>query len=211
MRVKQTARKSTAAKQTTSDPVRSRMSQLLVTKRPKIEPGESSRASVVSTGLGKGKGKRIYSRTTYEPVKKKPRAKSGVIALREIKRLQASTDLLIPRAPFHRLVREITQALKGDEDGGCDIRYQVAALEALQQAAESYVVNLLGDAYLCSIHASRGKFTFSKSIRIDSTILTRLSPITNSSFFLFYHWNSNSNGQRSATLQEAAKNSLVKS
>lgn len=49
----------------------------------------------------------------------------GVVALREIRRYQKSTERLIAKQPFQRLVREITQQFK------FDFRYQVAALDAL--------------------------------------------------------------------------------
>ena len=81
--------------------------------------------------------------------RKKIRFRSGTVALREIKRYQKSTDLLIPRAPFQRLVRNIC----GDIDN--DLRFQAQALIALQEAAEAYLVGVLEDAGLCAIHAKR--------------------------------------------------------
>lgn len=72
------------------------------------------------------------------------------MALREIRRFQKSTELLIRRAPFHRLVREIAQKFHSDV-----YRFQVNALEALQEAAEAYVVGLFEDTNLCAIHAKR--------------------------------------------------------
>lgn len=71
------------------------------------------------------------------------------MALREIRKYQKSTELLLRRAPFQRLVREIAQDYK------IDIRFQGGALAALQEAAEAYIVGLMGDAYMCSIHAKR--------------------------------------------------------
>lgn len=50
----------------------------------------------------------------------------GVVALQQIRRLQRSTECLIRRLPFQRLVREIMQ--KYMKDG----RIQAFALEALQ-------------------------------------------------------------------------------
>ena len=80
---------------------------------------------------------------------KKRRFKPGTLALREIKRYQKSTDLLLPRAPFQRLVREIT----GVHDP--DLRFQAQALIALQEAAEAYLVGIFEDTQLCAIHAKR--------------------------------------------------------
>lgn len=49
----------------------------------------------------------------------------GVVALKEIRQYQKSTERLIPKAPFQRLVREISQQYKAN------FCYNVAALEAL--------------------------------------------------------------------------------
>ena len=67
----------------------------------------------------------------------------------EIRRYQKSTDLLIRKLPFQRLVREVSQDFKSD------LRFQSTALLALQEAAESYLVQLFEDTNLCAIHAKR--------------------------------------------------------
>ena len=72
------------------------------------------------------------------------------LALREIRRYQKSTELLIQKLPFQRLVREIT--IKNHSP---DIRYQVAAVGALHEASEAYLVGLFEDTNLCAIHAKR--------------------------------------------------------
>ncbi|XP_027201889.2 histone H3.3-like [Dermatophagoides pteronyssinus] len=77
------------------------------------------------------------------------RYRPGTIALREIRRYQSTTHQLIPRLPFQRIVREIAQSLKDT------LRFQPLALEALQEAAESYLIVLFEDANLCAIHARR--------------------------------------------------------
>ena len=74
---------------------------------------------------------------------------SGTVALREIRRYQKSTDLLIRKLPFQRLVREIAQDFKSD------LRFQGSAVLALQEAAEAYLVGLFEDTNLCAIHAKR--------------------------------------------------------
>lgn len=81
--------------------------------------------------------------------KRKIRFKPGTVALREIKRYQKSTQLLLPRAPFQRLVR----GLCGNYDS--DLRFQAQALIALQEAAEAYLVGIFEDSNLCAIHANR--------------------------------------------------------
>lgn len=71
------------------------------------------------------------------------------MALREIRRYQKSTDLLIRRAPFGRLVREITEMFKHGA------RWSATAVEALQEAAEAMLAQLFSDANLCALHARR--------------------------------------------------------
>ena len=81
---------------------------------------------------------------------KKPyRYRPGTVALREIRRYQNTTDLLIRKLPFQRLVREIAQDFK------TDLRFQSSAVVALQEASEAYLVGLFEDTNLCAIHAKR--------------------------------------------------------
>ena len=82
-------------------------------------------------------------------VKKPHRFRPGTVALREIRRYQKSTELLIRRMPFQRLVREIAQKFK------TDLRFQASAILALQEATEAYLVALFEDSNLCAIHAKR--------------------------------------------------------
>jgi histone H3 len=85
-------------------------------------------------------------------VKKPHRFKPGTVALREIRRYQKSTDLLIRKLPFQRLVREIAQGMSMSND---QLRFQAAAIAALQEASEAYLVGLFEDTNLCAIHAKR--------------------------------------------------------
>jgi histone H3 len=82
-------------------------------------------------------------------IKKPRRFRPGTVALREIRKYQKNTDLLIKKAPFQRLVREIAQ---GYQD---QIRFQLSAVAALQEASEAYLVGLFEDTNLCAIHAKR--------------------------------------------------------
>ena len=93
----------------------------------------------------KGKGKR----SATGGVKKPHRYRPGTVALREIRKYQKSTDLLIRKLPFQRLVREIAQDFKND------LRFQTTAILALQEASEAYLVGLFEDTNLCAIHANR--------------------------------------------------------
>ena len=121
-RTKQTARKSTGGKAPRKQ---------LATKAAKMSDG----------GVPKGPG--------GGGVKKPHRYRPGTVALRQIRRYQKSTELLIRKLPFQRLVREIAQEFKSD------LRFQHTAVLALQEAAESYLVGIFEDTNLCAIHAKR--------------------------------------------------------
>jgi histone H3 len=68
----------------------------------------------------------------------------------EIRKYQKTQDLLIRKAPFQQLVREVAQPFSPE-----DARWQSLAIEALQEAAEAYLVGLFEDANLCAIHAKQ--------------------------------------------------------
>ena len=81
---------------------------------------------------------------------KKPHCyRPGTVALCEICKYLKSTEFLICKAPFQRLVREITQVAKGD------LRFQSSALGASKEASEAYLVGLFEDSNLGAIHAKR--------------------------------------------------------
>lgn len=82
-------------------------------------------------------------------IKKKKRYRPGERALREIRKFQKSTDLLIHKLPFTRLVKEITFSFHHA------LQWQSIALEAVQHAAEDYIIGLMGDANLSALHAKR--------------------------------------------------------
>lgn len=94
--------------------------------------------------------KRILFGTSEKLVVKRPRRhRPGIIALREIRQYQKTTELLIRKLPFQRLVREVMQQFK------FDMQIKSAALGALQEACEAYLVGLFEDVNLCAIHAQR--------------------------------------------------------
>ena len=66
--------------------------------------------------------------------------------MREIHCFQKSVDLLIPLLPFQWLVHEIVQ------DFRLNLRFQSSAILALQEAAETWLVQLFESANLCAIH-----------------------------------------------------------
>ena len=82
------------------------------------------------------------------------RYRPGTKALMEIRKYQKGTQLLIPRLPFARLVKEIAQTLSA-RFNLTGLRFQSAALAALQEAAEAYLTALFEDTVLCAIHARR--------------------------------------------------------
>ena len=77
------------------------------------------------------------------------RYRPGTVALREIRRYQKGTELLVRKMPFQRLVREIAQDFKSD------LRFASSAVLALQEASEAYLVGIMEDSNLCAIHAKR--------------------------------------------------------
>ena len=89
-------------------------------------------------------------------VKKRYRYRPGTVALKQIRQYRKSTDLLIRKLPFQRLVREIacdSEVIKSPLCG--KVRFQSAAIMALQEAAEAYLVGLFEDTNLCAIHTKR--------------------------------------------------------
>lgn len=82
-------------------------------------------------------------------LKKPRRYRPGTKALRDIRRYQKSTELLIRKLPFQRLCREIAQNMSAD------YRWQSTAVLALQEASEAYLVGLFEDTNLCAMHANR--------------------------------------------------------
>jgi histone H3 len=91
------------------------------------------------------KAARKATQPTAGGVKKPHRYRPGTVALREIRKYQKSTELLIRKLPFQRLVREIAQDFK------TDLRFQSSAVMALQEASEAYLVSLFEDTNLAAI------------------------------------------------------------
>ena len=81
--------------------------------------------------------------------KRKYRFKSGTVALRMIKKLQTSTNLLVQKGPFRKLVKQITSEM------GVSIHYQKKAMEALQEAVEDYMTETFKHANKHAKHAKR--------------------------------------------------------
>ena len=89
-------------------------------------------------------------------VRKRYRYRPGTVALKQIRQYQKSTDLLIRKLPFQRLVREIASDSEVIKSPLCGkVRFQSAAIMALQEATEAYLVGLFEDSNLCAIYARR--------------------------------------------------------
>lgn len=155
-RVKAPARKSgsaVAAKKTVSGKKKSSSSKKLAVV---VKPPPSSEDENIESDTEKNTSSGLLKNKPGDPEsqggRKKRRAKNGQAALRQIRQFQKSTDLLIRKLPFARLVREIVQ----DEFGvDSNYRWQSVAILALQEASEAYLVHLLDDTNLCAIHAKR--------------------------------------------------------
>ena len=87
-------------------------------------------------------------------VKKPHRYRPGTVALREIRRYQKSTDLMIRKAPFCRLMRDFVESVQVLSDPPVN-RVTAVAVSAMQEAAEACLVGLMEDTNLCAIHAKR--------------------------------------------------------
>jgi len=112
--------------------------------------GKAPRKNLSQVGIVGGTSKAARkSAPASGGVKKPHRFRPGTVALREIRKYQKSTELLLRKLPFQRLVREIATEFK------TDLRFQSSAVLALQEASESYLVGLFEDTNLCAIHARR--------------------------------------------------------
>ena len=82
-----------------------------------------------------------------------------MVALREIRRYQKSTECLIKRSPFQKLIREIPQKYcicpQCPGTSSLQVRFQSTAITALQEAAENFIVGLFEDVNLLAVHAKR--------------------------------------------------------
>ena len=99
--------------------------------------------------LGDGKKNRSKKPSQGKSMRKR-RFRPGTVALREIRKYQKSTELLIRKIPFQRLVREIVHKMKGK-----DYKFQSTALLALQEASEQFLVNMFDQCNDIAIHGKR--------------------------------------------------------
>ena len=111
-------------------------------KQTAVKKGKAAKRA-----LGQKKAKKSASGSSG--MKKSFRWRPGTVALREVRKLQKSTDSLIAKAPFSRLVREVAESHKAG------LRFQASAVAALQEATEAFVVSLLSDSNVVALHAGR--------------------------------------------------------
>lgn len=116
----------------------------------------STRTKAAAGRLAAGKTPRRGGKSPKTGHPKPHRFRPGTVALREIRRYQKSTELLIRKQPFQRLVREIAFDLYNRNDISIpELRFQTSAIAALQEAAEAHLTGLFEDTNLCALHAKR--------------------------------------------------------
>ena len=94
---------------------------------------------------------RKHPRKPEGKVKKPYRCRPGTVALRQIRKYQKSTELLIRKLPFQRLVKEVVRELFPT----ANCRFQSTAVLALQEASESFLVSMFDDVNCIAIHGKR--------------------------------------------------------
>ena len=103
--------------------------------------------------------KTLKQHSTTGGIKKPHRYHPGLLALQEIRRYQQSTESLIRKTPFNKLIKEISQEYRICPEGpgtpSVQVHFQSTALAAFQEAAENYLVGLFEDMNLLAIHAKR--------------------------------------------------------
>jgi len=118
----------------------------------KKSSGKKKMRSPSKTPASPDKSNRSTSRLNESGVKKR-KWKAGTKALREIRFYQRTDHKLIPKLSFCRLVKELLSNAVGG--GSEQLRIQTYALDALQEAAESFMVRFFEESNLCAIHAKR--------------------------------------------------------
>lgn len=116
-------------------------------------PGQASSSRPTTGGKGRPGQPRPPARAPPGGGPPK-RYRPSTNALREIRRYQKSTDLLMAKLPFSRLVREIAFNV-APLHLHANMRWQSQAIQALQEAAEAFLVHLFEDTNLCALHAKR--------------------------------------------------------
>jgi len=137
----------TKQKAPAQSPAKKKSSQGTPVRTPTRKSKEANKSGKPSGDKGKSPRK---SPRAGGGVSKPRRYRPGTVALREIRKYQKSTDLLIRKLPFARVVREISNNVSPEP-----FRWTAEALLAMQEATEDFMVHLFEDCNLCAIHAKR--------------------------------------------------------
>lgn len=137
-------------------------------RKQAIKEGENRQKGRDSIVLGRSS--KPIKKTNANGKPKPHRYRPGTVALREIRKFQKSTELLIPKLCFSRLLREITKEVYPK----LDLRFQANAILAMQVASEDFLVGFFEDAYNCAIHSkrvtlTRKDFKIAKKVRVNHT------------------------------------------
>ena len=120
---------------------------------PPAAPKKAPRTGIVPQRMVHKKGTKAQTNTTVK--KGSGRARPGIQALREIRRYQKSTELLLRKAPFQRLIRSVCADIREKLGGAKQYRIQGLCVKALQEASEAYLVALLEESNMCTVHGKR--------------------------------------------------------
>ena len=115
--------------------------------------GKAPRKELTIKAATKRERQKKKTRQNQEGSRAKKRYRPGTVALREIRRYQKKTELLIRKLPFRRYCREVAQDVKPSSI--TNLRFSSLAFDALQEATEAYLIGLFEDIVLCCIHAKR--------------------------------------------------------
>ena len=117
-------------------------------------------------------------------IKKPHRYRPGLVVLREIRQYQKSTECLIKKSPFQKLIREISQEYQicpqGPGTPSMQMRFQSTTIAALWEAAENFMVGLFEDVNLLAVHAKR-VMVMPRDIRLALRIKRRPLSLANHS------------------------------
>merc|ERR1711872_169549 len=117
----------------------------------KSQSGKAPRKRIISKQAAKASQSIIKSQISSPNTTFKRRFKPGANAIREIKKFQKSTDLLIPKLPFTRMVRAMVLSRTGNDS----LRLQSNAISTLQEATERHLISIYEDSFMCASHARR--------------------------------------------------------
>ena len=108
-----------------------------------------TRSKITSSKLV-GNGKKVKKQSLGR-VRKPRKFRPGTVALREIRKYQKSTELLIRKLPFQRLVREVVYTIYPTRTH----RFTPDALLALHEASEDFLVRMFHQVNEIAIHGKR--------------------------------------------------------